>query len=476
MSAYQPRKPAGVPTGGQWAPVAHAEADISLDAGKPCRKCGTLTKRGSGLCRRCDPAKSERKERSARRSAYRNETGRSIELHDIRQCAYQFVPMYRSGETTDQFRQCANAVVAPATLCHRHGGAKEMSLGRSYAKAKAEATRGECLPLSDDYWEQTDARLEIAEGELSAILSTSHGRLAQALVTVRRQARKDSVARMSLGNQMLILVQHYSQAKREGMSNEDAWERASTLSSEPHLTASAWARAGRKPTDGGAGVAAIWYKPYTPKQGAEEDEDSDAGGGAGGTGADDRPPKQARTHWAVGGVIEYPLSATEGEPYEVAEDPLGTYHPDGDGDPEVAISEMERAATAMGVKVSYVDRKPGAAYAYWRADTAEIVVWSGIADGDRKAIAHSLAHELGHARLGHGTEDAADLGRPDKEAAAESFAALVCARAGISTSEMSALYISDWRKAQGVEAPRTSAVFRSALQAYDEYVTEVEGQ
>ena len=30
MSTNQPRKPAGIPTGGQWAPTAHDEADISL--------------------------------------------------------------------------------------------------------------------------------------------------------------------------------------------------------------------------------------------------------------------------------------------------------------------------------------------------------------------------------------------------------------------------------------------------------------
>ena len=30
MSTNQPRKPAGVPTGGQWAPTAHDEADIEL--------------------------------------------------------------------------------------------------------------------------------------------------------------------------------------------------------------------------------------------------------------------------------------------------------------------------------------------------------------------------------------------------------------------------------------------------------------
>lgn len=466
----QPRVQAGVPTGGQWAPNRHAEVDISLAAGRPCRKCGTLTKRSSGLCKRCDPARAERKERNVRRAAYRDDASQSVAPQDVRQCAYQFVPVYRGGVGTGGYRQCANAVVAPATLCHRHGGAKETSLGRSYAKAQAEAARGECFPLSQSWWDQTDARMEAAEGELMGVLSTNYDHLAQALVAARTQAKKDSVGRMSLGNQMLILTQHYSGAKRSGLSDQQAWEAAVERCSEPHMTAAAWARHGRAPVEGESGVAAIWYKPYTPKQEEAEDDNAQAG-----LAQEDQPKKpDQHTRWAMGAVIEYPLSATEGEPYKVAEDPIGNFRPAGYGDPEAAITEMEQVATDMGIKVKYVERKPADGYAYWRADTSEIVVWTGIAGGDRKAVAHSLAHELGHARLGHSTEEAGDLGRPDKEAAAESFAALVCARAGIETSEMSALYITDWRRGQSIEAPRTSAVFRSALQAYDDYVAEVE--
>lgn len=471
MSTSQPRVQAGVSTGGQWAPTQHAEADISLDAGRPCRKCGALTKRSSGLCRRCDPARAEKRERSARRVAYRDGASPSVKVDEVRQCAYQFVPLYRGGVDTGDYRQCANAVVAPATLCHRHGGDRSASLGRSFAKAKAEAERGECFPLSSEWWDQTDARMEAAEGQLLSILSTDYDRLAQALVAAREQARRDSVARMSLGNQMLILTQHYSAAKSSGLSEQRAWEAAVGLVSEPHMTAAAWARHGRKPSDGASGVAAIWYKPYTPKQ--DEAENDDVPGLA----RDDQPKKpDNRTRWAIGAVIEYPLSATEGDDYEVANDPIGTYKPKGYGDAEAAIDTMQRVARNMGVEVEYVERKPVEGYAYWQASANKIVVWSGVADGDRMAVAHSLAHELGHARLGHGTEDAKDLNRPDKEAAAESFAALVCAHHGIGTSELSAMYVSDWRRSKDVKAPRTSSVFRSALQAYDEYVTEIGGE
>ena len=469
----------GTPSGGQWAPTRHSEDDISLDAGKPCRACGASTKRSSGLCRKCDPAKAAQRAEKERRSVYKDGSARSVPPEDVRQCTYQFVAVYRSGEATGGYRQCANAVAAPASLCHRHGGARETSLGRSFAKASAEAARGECFPLRAEYWEQADARMEAAEGDLMRILSTDCDRLAQALVAARRQAKKDSPARMSMGNQMLILAQHFARAKTSGLSDEDAWSEVAKRSCEPHMTAAAWARAGRAPVEGADGVAAIWYKQYTKR--SEDDEAQDEDNGIGG---DDKPHSEredprsrVHTRWAIGSVLEYPLSETEGEDYEVAESPIGTFRPNLINDdttaPERLIGDLERVAVDMGVQVRYVERKPAEGYAFWQAHTNEIVVWNGIAGGDTRAVAHSLAHEIGHARLGHGTEDAKDESRPDKEAAAESFAALVCAHYGIDTSEMSALYVSDWRKGQGIGPVRTTAAFRSALQAYDDYVTEM---
>jgi len=38
MSTNQPRKPAGIPTGGQWAPAAHDEPDISLRPSRPLKQ------------------------------------------------------------------------------------------------------------------------------------------------------------------------------------------------------------------------------------------------------------------------------------------------------------------------------------------------------------------------------------------------------------------------------------------------------
>ena len=58
MSTTQIRQPQGKPTGGQFAATARPKpsADALGDGGgSPCTSCGQVTKRHSGLCRRCDP-------------------------------------------------------------------------------------------------------------------------------------------------------------------------------------------------------------------------------------------------------------------------------------------------------------------------------------------------------------------------------------------------------------------------------------
>src|SRR5690625_3113506 len=189
------RKPPGTPKGGQWAEGAKVEADSEVSAGldgwgdadhnaADCSECGAATRRRSGLCRRCDPARSSGKPRSAKRS---NSGGLKVDRQagsltpdEVAACGYEFVPEYRGGEIVEgQTRQCRNAVRAPATECHRHGGPQSASLGRSVAKATAQAERGECFPLSDEHWQQAQARVEVAQSQLETMLKTAPARLAR---------------------------------------------------------------------------------------------------------------------------------------------------------------------------------------------------------------------------------------------------------------------------------------------------------
>lgn len=489
MSTTQPRRPAGVPVGGQYAPTSRPEPGYALtaddgDQGRACTSCGAATKRGSGLCRRCDPASKANRTaptgevlgRAAERSAaaggprggsglrYDRSVG-SVPVDDIRACAFEFVPAWRVSGATGGFRRCANAVTAPATLCHRHGGGTATSLGRSVAKATAEAQRGECWPIAAEHWESADARLEAAEGTLAEILSTDVSGMAKMMVALRRAHRESSVARMSPGNQFLILAQHYHDATVRGLAGNEAVDEALRRASEPHMTASNWAKAGRVPSAGEMPVAALWSAPGRPPRRRDDETDEDF----------ERRAEAAR-RWRHGAVGEYRLSQTEGEPYEVPADPLGEFRPSGDGDPETALSTMTGLAADMGITVEMTGRRPtNGAYAYWSAAESKIVVWDGIAGGDRRAIAHSLAHELGHARLGHSTADSSEASRVEKETAAESFAALVCAHHGLDTSELSAHYIADWQASKRLDMRATpTKALRSAVEAYDEYLTATE--
>jgi len=478
------RVSAGVPKGGQFAGTGHAEAGIDLAAATtadhPCSECQQPTKRRSGKCRKCDPAARRSNDsttgpgRPAARSGVRTDrrTGPdldtdqpSLTLDEIGTCAYGFVPVYRHGAVIDgSHRGCKNAVKLPATHCHKHGGSTETSLGRTVAKAQAEAGRGQCYPLAAEHWDGSDQRLEAAQGQLLRILDTDTSDMADALVRWRAQ-RGTTPDRFSVGNQLLVLVQHYGDAARAGADSDDAWSKAVELASEPHFTKSKWAELGRDINDDGEGVAVVWWQPGGAPTPVREDGETDAE-------LDERTKTGSGFRGRHGAHIQYPLSATNGDPYEVAPSPMDD-RPSGYGDPEPAIDAMQRLATDMGIKVKLTDAKPaGGAYGYWRASSSEIVVWSGVAGGDKRAVAHVLAHELGHARLGHSTDAAAETRTPEKEVAAESFAALVCAHHGIDASRNSAFYVDEWRKGAGIDMTAAgTGPLRSAVEAFDEYVT-----
>lgn len=467
----------GVPTGGQFAATSRSEASggLDFDAGAPCGTCGEMTKRRSGLCRRCDPAKAKKKtvaspvggagvSRPDGPTLDRSQP--SLTKDEIGQCEYAFVPVYRSGTKVEgAARGCKNAVKLPAALCHQHGGATDTSLGRTVAKARAEAGRGECFPLAAEHWEQADNRLSAAEGQLLAMLGSDTDQLARLYVDFSRQQLSDGVARFSTNNQFLVLVQHAMSARKEGAEGDSVFARALEKTSEPHLTEANWAKLGRQPVEGAEPVAVVWWKP-----GGKQDPDREEGE------SDEDYAKRAAEEsrfWKGrhGGVLQYPLSATEGDDYEIAENPLAIYKPAGFGDADAAIATMSELAEHMGIDVSFSEHKPEHGYAYWRADTSQIVVWDQMAGGDRRAVAHALAHELGHARLGHSTDAGVEKETADKEAAAESFAYLVCAHHGIDTTDLSAWYVNDWRKGSGVNmAAGGISPLRSAAAAFDDYV------
>lgn len=468
------RKGAGAANPGHFAATQRSEPS-SVELASPCAQCGTATKRTSGLCRKCDPARAARsakkKDSQRHRSAAAlkvDTTAGTIPKDEIGQCEFSAVPVYASGAPIEgRTRQCANAVRLPAVLCHRHGGSKETSLGRTVAKANAEADRGECFPLADEHWENANARLEEAKGVLLKALSGDFTQMARMAAAYQTQTRGTGTSRWSTTNQMLAMAQHAQHVFESDpeIDSDELWSQTMARMSEPHMTAKRWAEHGREINPDADGVAVIWMAPKRdPKrEPGETDEEYE------------ERCRKAKPYF--GGHIEHRLSDTSGEPFDAPEHPLDV-RPAGYGDPEKAISQMERVASDNGIQIVYSDIQPAGTYGYWRAADRQIAIWSGVAGGDRRAVAHTLAHELGHAMLGHSTTEEAEDHTADKEQAAEAFAIMATSHYGIDTTELGGFYIDSHRSGQRVdiETVEDFGPFRSALQAFGDFAVATGGE
>lgn len=477
----------GRPTGGQFAPTRMPEQGSATlgTSGNPCSDCGQMTQRTSGLCKRCDPARkrASTSHRETRHTVSYDTNAGSVPAGEIVQCSFQFVPQLRSGgfmvndDGTNVTRPCKNAVRAPGERCHRHGGETSTSLGRTLSKAMAEAGRGECFPLSEDHWLQADERIAAAQGRLMDIISTDTTALAAMSRQIRNFRKEHGAGRFRPSNQMLILLQYAQTLEVDDGSDVDIFERAAELASEPHHTKEGWAKLGREINDGATGVAVIWAAPRTRRlpaaEAAETGNEHDAEGA--------EPEREPSTYltMATGGHIQYRLGDTNGEPFEVPPaDMIDAFVPKSVGNPSAATDALTNFGRAHGFNIKFTDTKPSSgAYGYWQSSTSEIVVWNGVAGGDKAAVFHVLAHEMGHAWMGHSTNDGAEINTPDKEVAAEAFAAMVCREFGMDSGELSATYIDGYRAAGGVNMESSGlGPIVTALSSFDDFMTQFEAE
>lgn len=81
--------------------------------------------------------------------------------------------------------------------------------------------------------------------------------------------------------------------------------------------------------------------------------------------------------------------------------------------------------------------------------------------------AKTLAHELGHARLGHGTQFSTESERANCEVAAETVAYIVCHAFGVDSAEYSYGYIVGWTK----DRKERQAIMTSASRAAAEIIS-----
>ena len=85
--------------------------------------------------------------------------------------------------------------------------------------------------------------------------------------------------------------------------------------------------------------------------------------------------------------------------------------------------------------------------------------------------AKTVAHELGHARLGHGTDNSAAISRANCEVAAETVAYIVCNAFGVDTAEYSYGYIVGWTS----DRKERQAIMTAASKVARDIITTLSG-
>jgi hypothetical protein len=461
-------------------------AGTTSSDGSACGNCGTMTKRTSGLCKKCDPAKLAKaakaetggtsKAKTAKPQVAKNTNSKPLSVDEIGQCAYEFVPQ-GYGKDAGGFRQCNIAVRLPATHCHHHGGEQGTSLGRSVAKATAEAGRGECYPVAAEVWESAAEKLAYFEGQLASMMATDTSKLSAAFAKFYAQQKEDGTARFKGMNPMLLFIQHAEMIQKANpdMPTDEVYDLASDMMTRPHRTKNAWEEEGRELNEDAQGLVVIWAKPgarYDRSEWKQKDGESDAE-------FENRKNEMNRKAARFGSHFQYPVTMTDGDDsYEREENPLAAYVPAGHGDANAVINTLLDVMKDRGIEVEMVDKKKKGAFAYWQAGgnqgKGKIVVWKGMGGGDPRAVLHAFAHEAGHQSLGHSTYGENETTSPDKEAAAESFAYLFCAHYGVDVGELGAEYVKGWQKAQGLNDMRAGGVnaMRSAAKAFQGFLLE----
>ncbi len=426
--------------------------------------CGSPVLEGQDWCKKCPGYKKSAPGKNQATPAPQTEGAIKADL--VRQCAGTVTDARTSTE-----KQCKNAILQPATYCHNHGGDIETSLFRSYAKATAEARRGELVPLTPEQLkENPDAGRTLMERDLLDLIETDPSAFLKLADAAARFDNEHTVGRFSPGNQLTTLsyAYHYERQNDPAADKDECLKLAiARVSTQALHTKKGWDNLGRAVNFDAEPVPVTFYSPGRT---ATLVEDTTPDNNTEDTPAADKKKEKTSFSPRWGVRVQYFADQTTGEDLPERIDPLDLPLPAGHGDPDAYRSFLTSQANSVGVSVVEDPTPKGNAKAFYRPSEKTIHLWSGHAGGDPATQAHTLAHELGHAldpkldNAAYGKSGCNERGRA--EVFAETFAFLVSSRYGVNSKESSAGYSAGWASSLGGLGSREAmGVMKDALTA-----------
>lgn len=330
------------------------------------------------------------------------------ELHHarIRRCTYRWVPTPKPGSRFMDWRQCNAAILPTADYCHRHGGATETDLGRSYAEAvHAAQTTGLTLP-SPWWWQAPQRRWETLSGRGTALFARYPDAWAEAWNLLPERW-------LRTGDRVAALAHYLSTGIDDGYTDDDLVGHAIARCAQPHLLPHQWATYGQEPKADSIGLATTrrilnHAIPLDPRW-----TDQQQWGAVAVSDGHSMP------------VLLFPEDETQGGPHQ----PIPTYEPGRPADSldlDATEDRLHQAAASRQWRIEVGIAHPDHGVAHFDRENRTATIFHGV--GDRHVRLWALAHTAGHIALGHGA--CGDDRTLPHEADAEAFAILALHRAG----------------------------------------------
>lgn len=430
------------------------------------QRCTNTVAGGGDWCGEC-PGYKKPKAPSAGAAKTSHAVDGAIKAEEVNRC--QGSVTAHEGEA----RQCKRAVRAPETMCFDHGGDPEASLGKTFAKAQAEAGRGELIPpTADERRSDPDYLRAMMERDLQKLVTTDPQAFLDMAGRMAQYDKEHSMSRFSTGNQMMVLcwAYHLEKERNPELSDKDLLNRAFRRCEQPLHTRAGWGKMGRDLLENATPIPVLYYSPGGVFEDIEVDEV---------TGEETKTSRYSGPRF--GAKLQFFADETEGEDLPTRpSDPLERPLPPGHGDPVAYREWLAGHASNAGVDIVVdKDAPKSGAKAYYSPTEKRIHLWAGHAGGDLATQAHVLAHELGHAldpKLDHaayGSSGCNERGRA--EVFAETFAFLLTARHGFNSADSSSGYAAGWAKGLGgLGSHEAATVMRDALTVAHELLYPIE--